>query len=273
MPVHPKWNGIGLQETGQALEEYVGGGPLRLIHAHGNLIWADDDTAYKLTEKSNRRQAQVSLDVANTLLRAFESFPTVRPTVTTVQDIHLEDDDWILTTWEYRQLRHFEPSHSDTECYYSLGQLLSLVHSLRLTSLPRHDPFLWAESRVNQLIRRGEGDGLSAELALLRLRREELFDLSHDVVLHGDVHWHQTALDESGSLVLLDFEHAAMGHPSVDLQPSAGWLKRTGVPTEQQMAAFREGYGPAWREPTPAQRVLNADIAAFSQRTWQLLNG
>jgi len=270
--IHPQWLGLDLHALGLLLSEHLSSGPLSLIHAHSNLIWKDNgDLVYKLTPHRARRRCEANLRVVTEIFLQEPSFPTIHPASMEVFYLDFgEHDRWALTIWDYIPLTPLIPDRNETAIYRTVGKILSDFHYMGIEVSNRHDALQWAESRAHSI---QDNASLFDEIAELRHRYEEVFSGEPDATLHGDFHWHQTALDTSGRLLLLDFENAAQGPAVHDLFPSAGWVKRTGVPTHKQILALREGYGDRWPESSEFQKRLLRDIRNFSRKTWDLAYG
>jgi hypothetical protein len=105
-----------------------------------------------------------------------------------------------------------------------LAIVLRTLHALPTPNYPRlpiSDPFADLEQRLS-----GPGDitvedrtWLRERLASLRDRYRQL-DLKHaEHVIHGDAWQGNVAVPSSGTPILLDLEHVAIGHPDWDLVP------------------------------------------------------
>lgn len=268
--IHPQWARVDLQSLGLELGEHLLSKRLLLIHAHSNLIWKDrdNDLVYKLTPYRARWRCEQNLRVVKEILLRDSAFPTVRPASMEVRDFDFQQNGrWVLTIWDYVPMSPCIPERDDVETYRMIGGLLSSFHHMGIKVPNHHDALQWAESRSHLI--KGNAS-LLEEIAELRKRYEDIFSGEPTVTIHGDFHWHQTARDSQGKLLLLDFENVARGPAMHDLFPSAGWIKRTGSPTRKQMLALRSGYGHRWPRFSKSQEQLLLDIRDFSQKTWSL---
>lgn len=272
--VHPRWDGCDLERLGVDLQKRLSSSPLRLLHAWGSVLWTDSFTVCKLTRPRSGVPARGSLRAVGELLRVDPLFPTLAPLSFDALPVRLgESGEWLLTRWPYRSLAPVPQPPADVHYYRELGVILRRLHEVRVPGLTRHDPLEWARSRVTELALVGDVSTLRAQVAALAARHTAAYPSDCDVTVHGDVHWGQVALDETGRMLLLDLDTLAVGHPSVDCVPSAGWLRRTGAPPTDHLDALREGYGEPWPLLSPEQVAVSTDIAVFSQLTWRLLYG
>lgn len=271
--VAKRWAALDLSAFARQVSNSLGLPRLTLIHAQGNLIFTDGGLAYKFTFPQFRKRSETSLHVVQRIVEMDSTFPTLPPVSTVPLDVDLGHlGSWILTTWEYREVSPFVPGSDDLDSYFYLGETIRRIHNLSIPGLSRHDPLQWTRDRVQHLADNHGRKDLADTVARLSEEQEKLFPATHDVTVHGDVHWHQTVQTEDGRVLLLDFENAALGHPSVDVFPSGGWVRRTGQPSAAQMNALRQGYGDPWVALTPAQEELSREIAEFSILTWRLEN-
>lgn len=272
VPVHHQWTGLDLSLLGRELSAVLGTPRLTLLHAWGNIIYADGTYVYKLTAAAGRDRCERSLRALALLLDADPEFPTVFPASWRVQDIDLgPGSSWALTIWPRMRLSPVKPRADETESYRELGRIVRRLHSVRIPRCPRHDPLVWARGRVNTLLDPALREALEDEARQLEQVYAEAFPPAADVTVHGDLHWEQVARGEQGRLLLLDFEHTASGPSCTDLVPSAGWLRRTGHPSGEQTAALAEGYGNGFPKLTTQQSSALDKIAQFSRKTWELL--
>lgn len=228
---------------------------------------------YKLSDQRAGERLNRSLNALAEVLRADPDFPTVTPLRFDAVPLEVSSSgSWLVTCWPYRQLTPLACPPTDRAHYAELGQLLRRLHGIEALDLDLYDPLVWARSRVADLARMVDVSTLRIELDALAARYQTAYPPACHVPVHGDVHWGQVARDETGRMVLLDFDTLSLGHPSVDCVPSAGWLRRTGPPPEDHLVALREGYGQPWPQQTPGQISVSAEIAVFSQLTWHLLN-
>jgi hypothetical protein len=105
-----------------------------------------------------------------------------------------------------------------------LAMVLRALHALPPPEYPRlpiSDPFADLEQRLS-----GPGDitvedrvWLRERLALLRDRYRQLDLKPAQHVIHGDAWQGNVAVPSSGTPILLDLEHVAIGHPDWDLVP------------------------------------------------------
>jgi len=268
--VHPRWEHINITHITSALRSHLNTKTLQLIHAQNNLIWTDGKTIYKLTTPDNKTQSQINLTTAIALLKQHPSYPTPKPLTTKpiVLNLH-KHGQWIMTTWKHE---HFQPHTpqppTDLNSYHQLGQLLQQLHNTPIPGLHIYNPLQWAEKRVHQI----NTSELHAEFTTLQNQYHKTFNPNQTphVSLHGDIHWHQTAIDDNGTLWLMDFENSALGPPQIDLTPTAGWIRRTGTPNPEQLQSLHQGYGTA-PNLTAEQIATQRAIADFSLKTWHIL--
>ena len=269
--IHARWGSLDFAGIERSLQAIFGTRPLTLLHAQGNLIWTDGEAVYKLTDPKVCKRAQTSLVAVQAILAVDATFPTIPPLSEEVIDLDLGPlGRWAVTIWEYREAFPFSPGPEDTHSYRYLGETLRRLHKIVIPGLSRHDPLQWTAERVKHLSSVRGMTHLEDHVASLSQRYADLFSADEDVTVHGDMHWHQTVMTTGGEILLLDFENAALGHPSVDLFPSGGWIRRTGFPSAAQMAALKVGYGDEWVSQTPAQQALSVEIADFAIETWRL---
>jgi hypothetical protein len=101
-----------------------------------------------------------------------------------------------------------------------------------------------------------------------RLCRDAAADAVPTTLLHGDCHPANAGIREDGTVCLLDWSDAAVGHPFVDVDV---WLSH--VPEEEQ-AAVRDAYLAEWPDvPDAAAALRRADVlcAAYQVVTSQRL--
>lgn len=170
----------------------------------------------------------------------------------------------------------------ETTIYEWLGSTVGMLHNvtnIKTLKLPKYDPLRWTNQRIRKLtdLRYPQSRQLQCEAHRIK-RTLDIFmaDLPR-VLLHGDIHLDNIAVNtDTGDYVLTDYESACIGPAIGDLYPSAGWIKRTGMPTKTQMDAYRQAYiGQSFTDPWETNEevfhVLDT-IRSLSQLTWRLLN-
>jgi aminoglycoside phosphotransferase (APT) family kinase protein len=159
--------------------------------------------------------------------------------------------------------------------YGELGAVLRDLHSLAPPDdlgLPAFDAFGRADRRIEV------AEGISDDdREFLRKRRRELADrfagLAFDSgkgPVHGDAHTDNLMVDRHGRLHLIDLENFYFDRPEWDLVVSAHEYDRLGWVSQQEYAAFVDGYGRDLRD-WPGFGLLAA-IQEFKMTTWLMQN-
>lgn len=268
--IHPRWANIDFSDLRGNIRSYFKNPKLNLLHAAGNLIWSDGKTIYRLSHINSESKCINNLLTVSALLQTHPQFPTPAPLIDSVSEIDLGDQGkWLMTAWEVHNFVA-TPLSKDKNSYHELGILLHVLHSTPMEHLEQYNPLQWAASRISALKNHHRFDELMIQHNKLQEQFKAVFEKDTNVSLHGDIHWEQVVKDTEGKMWLLDFENAAYGHPSVDLIPSAGWIRRSGEPTVSQIRALYEGYG-GIPDLTLEQKAVNLAIRDFSLMTWHLL--
>lgn len=210
---------------------------------------------------SARREVAVSRWLAD------EGFPAVR----TVDDIEqpLTVDGHPVTFW------HLIEDAGQPATYGQLGAVLRDLHSLippANLDLPPFDAFGRADRRIEV------AEGISDDDRMfLRKRRRELADrlagLDFDSgkgPVHGDAHTDNLMVDRQGRLHLIDLENFSLDRSEWDLVVSAHEYDRLGWVSQDEYAAFVNGYGRDLRD-WPGFGVLAA-VQEFKMTTWLMQN-
>lgn len=154
-----------------------------------------------------------------------------------------------------------------------LGSILRRLHALAVPGdlcLPDFDMFGRVAARIAAAdLADDDRAFLSDRLDLLRSRYQALrFELSPSAV-HGDAHQSNLIVQPDDTVVLIDFERFAFGHPETDLSVSAteyliGWH------TDDEYADFVNAYGYDVREMEgfPVIRAINE----LKMTTWLMQN-
>lgn len=266
---HPKWEHINVMNLGKELTKMTNKNQ-RTVHQWNNLVFTDGNVVTKLNTADTYTKMVNSVHITNTV--AAHNIPTTQA-IAEPDIVELNGTLWARSQWKHEQLRTLTIEECNGQDVYEwLGFTLAHVHGLAvLPGMSRHDPLKWAESRVDLL--QDTEDVTQLRLQLNELQGRLTAEPGPAVFVHADVHLDNVVLSERG-LLLLDFEDAGYGSAGFDLIPSAGWVKRTGSPTQPLMEALQNGYTQVkeWPDLNSLKPVL-ADVQMFSRYTWELLNG
>ena len=195
-----------------------------------------------------------------------EDFPAVRLAEETEGDALVVADQHPVTFWRY--IRHRPPPPSEA----SLGALLRRLHDFvppEWVRLPSFQPF----SRVCDRLDAAPSAADPADVEFLRdlhdRLRDEYDSLSYAFppsAVHGDAHLSNLLRDESGTVIMLDFEAFGFGQREWDLTVTG--VRNNGFDwmTAQEYQAFADAYGydiHGW----PGFPVLRA-IRELTMTTW-----
>ena len=206
-------------------------------------------------------------EVAVSRWLAEEGFPAVRVVDDIEQPLQVEGHP--VTFW------HLIQDAGRSATYGELGSVLRQLHSLTPPAhldLPAFDAFGRADRRIET------ADGISdVDRVFLRKRRRELADrlagLAFDSgagPVHGDAHTDNLMVDRKGRLHLIDLENFCVDRPEWDLVVSAHEYDRLGWVSQDEYAAFVDGYGRDLRE-WRGFEVLSA-VQEFKMTTWLMQN-
>lgn len=265
-PVHPRWDCVDLDAVAAAVAAAVGL-PVRRVHAWSNLVFDDGDRVHRVG--TDDFSASLCVNVARHVAAA--GVPTLPAPDPAVTELAAAGRTWYLSHWPRVEITRVEP---DTLPYDRLGKLLAALHSVPVPAdLPRWDPLRWTRARLSSVQDRTTRARLTRETGLLTNRVSHASESEPTVLLHGDVHLDNLGFHE-GELVLFDFESASVGPRVGDLWPSAGWVKRTGRPSPEQLARMLSAYeANAVRVDTHRWTGLLDAVAELSTCTWELTHG
>jgi Ser/Thr protein kinase RdoA (MazF antagonist) len=177
--------------------------------------------------------------------------------------------------YEWIEMRRFAP---DTANLHAAGRALARLHRLELVSrpdaLPRYgNPVNLVEHKA-RLVERYDAM-LAAHIRELCRRLKPTVApsaaLYPQVLLHGDFGWRNVLLNPDGAVVLVDFEHAALGAPVLELAKL--WDRELRGDVER--ATFLDGYQSerpidreAWMVWLPLVRLwASAGIVPYARQT------
>lgn len=162
--------------------------------------------------------------------------PAIRPAGEAKQP--LSCNGLLATVWKYEPPREGTPSVED------LGSVLKDWHKLRAPDglLPRWNPVVVSRQRLNDAedLAAEDREYLLAWCDELEPRIEELNRRYPDSVVHGDAHVGNLLRDDSGRIILCDFDSTSLGPPQVDLAAVAAgeiWFDQGGL-HERLAAAY-----------------------------------
>jgi Ser/Thr protein kinase RdoA (MazF antagonist) len=211
--------------------------------------------------------ASVRREVAVSRWLADEGFPAVRAVEDIEQPLSVEVHP--VSFW------HLIEDAGREATYGELGAVLRDLHALSAPAdleLPAFDVFGRADRRIEVAERIPDDDRV-----FLRKRRRELADRLAGLALrsgmgpvHGDAHTDNLMVDRQGRLHLIDLENFCVDRPEWDLVVAAHEYDRLGWVTDEQYAAFVDGYGRDLRD-WPGFGVLSA-IQEFKMTTWLMQN-
>lgn len=178
-------------------------------------------------------------------------------------------DDCPVTFW------HLIPGSERKATYGELGTTLRELHSLHVPehlNLSPYDVFGRADLRIENVPGVSDDDR-----EFLRKRgaelRERLTDLHFNLPkgpAHGDAHGDNLMVDQSGEVILIDFENFCFDHPEWDLMVPTTEYDSMGWASNADYAQFVDAYGRdlrAW----PGFSTLRA-IQEFKMTTWLMQN-
>lgn len=163
-------------------------------------------------------------------------------------------DDRPVTWWRLL------PKHRDATPA-ELGSMLRQLHSLQAPTslqLPTVDPFAELDPRVENATTLDANDRawLTRHLAELRDRYNQLPLGEPRHVIHGDAWQGNVAVPDSGTPILLDLEHVAIGYTDWDLIPLAVDYADFARLSRDDYQSFVTAYGGRDVLKTPSFRVL-----------------
>jgi Ser/Thr protein kinase RdoA (MazF antagonist) len=201
-----------------------------------------------------------------------EGFPAVGLADENGEDVLVAAGQYPVTFWRYITNTPPDPSEA------SLGRLLRELHGLKppdWLQLPDFWPFDRVADRLAAAPAAADPDDVVFLGGLHDRLREEYEGLSYvfpPSVIHGDAHLANLLRDESGQVLMLDFENTGFGQREWDLTVTG--VRRDGFDwmTEAEYRSFADAYGfdiHTW----PGFPVFRA-IRELTMTTWlmQLVN-
>jgi len=164
------------------------------------------------------------------------------PTIRLADDIDqpIADGDLLATVWRYVTPRGPSPNADD------LGVALRAFHGLGSPPLhlPTWDPIGDARSRLDDAegLAGGDGDYLLAWCDRLEPRLQEFAASIAPGLVHGDAHEGNLIRDQSGRVLLCDFDATCIGPWHVDLVPEPANEARFGRTGGHRRLAAAYGY-------------------------------
>lgn len=197
---------------------------------------------------------------------AGEGFPAAQLIAESGDDALIIRDRYPVTFW--RLIRPTEPDPDEA----TLGALLRELHQLDVPSwvqLPPFTPFARVADRLDAAPGAADPDDVAFLVELLADLQQQYKELNYifqPSAVHGDAHLSNLLRDESGTVLMLDFEAFAFGQREWDLTVTA--IRRDGFAwmTDDEYRAFTDAYGydiHAW----PGFHVFRA-IRELTMTTW-----
>lgn len=174
---------------------------------------------------------------------AAEDFPAARLADDTEPEPLIAQDRYPVTFWRLITPTPPEPNEA------ILGRLLRRLHGLtppEWVHLPAFTPFARVAERLQTApaaADREDVDFLTELLADLRGKYAELDYVFPPSAVHGDAHLSNLLRDESGNVLMLDFEAFAFGQREWDLTVTGVRYDGFAWMTEQEYRAFADAYG------------------------------